>query len=100
MPNRACRRAVATVFLSSILWAGSAALLPSPASGSSNEASTMTPCTPVILYSNDFETGSGLADWTVELDFGLNTDDWRGIQSCTAHSGSKVFRFGGPACDQ
>ena len=60
----------------------------------------MTPCTPVILYSNDFETGSGLSDWTVELDFGTNTDDWRGIQSCTAHSGSRSFRFGGPACDQ
>lgn len=100
MPYRA-RRAVATIFLISSLWAGSAALLPRPASGNSNEASSTTPaCTPVILYSNDFETGSGLADWTVELDFGANTDDWRGIQSCTAHSGSGIFRFGGPVCDQ
>jgi|GEM_PF-2538958 len=101
MPHRAHRRAVATVFLISTLWAGSAALLPSPASANSNEASSSTPaCTPAILYSNDFETGSGLADWTVELDFGANTDDWRGIQSCPAHSGSGVFRFGGPACGQ
>jgi hypothetical protein len=70
------------------------------ASANSNEASATTPaCTPSALYSNDFETGSGLAGWTVQSFQGSNTD-WRGIQSCAAHSGGKVFRFGGPACDQ
>ena len=70
-------------------------------SASSAEATAATGvCAPVTLYANDFETGAGLADWTVDLVFGSNADDWRGIQSCTAHSGDKVFRFGGPACGQ
>jgi hypothetical protein len=70
-------------------------------SASSDEATALTGvCFPVTLYANDFETGTGLSDWTVSLVFGPNTNDWRGIQSCPAHSGSKVFRFGGPACDQ
>ncbi|HEV2854012.1 MAG TPA: hypothetical protein VHC97_14535 [Thermoanaerobaculia bacterium] len=68
-------------------------------SGNSNEASAMTlACAPLTLYANDFETGSGRADWTVGSFDGGSTDRWRGIQSCTAHSGSKIFRFGGPAC--
>jgi hypothetical protein len=25
--------------------------------------------------------------------------DWRGVRTCTAHSGGKIFRFGGTACD-
>jgi len=29
---------------------------------------------------------------------GGSTTDWRGIQSCTAHGGSKIFRFGGSGC--
>jgi hypothetical protein len=103
MPDRACRRAVATVFLNSILSLGSAALLPNPAAAQvppdeATEATTV--CTPLTLYSNDFETGSGLSDWTVDLDFGPNAADWRGIQSCAAHSGSKIFRFGGATCDE
>ncbi len=70
-------------------------------SGNSNEASATTVvCTPLTLYSSDFETGSGLAGWTVNLISGPNTDDWRGIQTCAAHSGSGIFRFGGAACDQ
>jgi hypothetical protein len=70
-------------------------------STNSSEATAMTPaCTPVNLYASDFETGSGLADWTVESFNGPNTDDWRGIQTCAAHSGSRIFRFGGPACGE
>lgn len=69
---------------------------------SSQATATTTPCascTPQTLYSNDFETGSGLADWAVgTLGGGTSTVDWRGIQACTARSGSQVFRFGGLAC--
>src|SRR5213078_2799829 len=58
------------------------------ASGNSNEATAMTSvCTPLTLYANDFETGSGLSDWTVGSRNGGSTARWRGIQSCTAHSG-------------
>lgn len=72
-------------------------------SDDSNEASVATtpcpPCTPQTLYSNDFETGSGLADWSVGTFGGTSaTADWRGIQTCAAESGSQVFRFGGVAC--
>jgi hypothetical protein len=57
-------------------------------------------CAPAILYSNDFESGTGLADWTVgSLDKpGSNLADWRGIQTCAAHGGDRIFRFGGPSC--
>ncbi|HYN23175.1 MAG TPA: hypothetical protein VE078_19605, partial [Thermoanaerobaculia bacterium] len=68
-------------------------------SGDSNQASAATvDCQNVTLYANDFETASGLADWTVGSHDGSLTDDWRGIQACTAHGGSKIFRFGGPTC--
>jgi trimeric autotransporter adhesin len=65
----------------------------------SAEATAVTGvCAPVTLYTNDFETGTGLSDWTVDVDFGTAAD-WRGIQSCAAHSGDKIFRFGGPSCN-
>ncbi|HEX7180720.1 MAG TPA: hypothetical protein VF756_02670 [Thermoanaerobaculia bacterium] len=68
-------------------------------SESSEEVSATTQvCVEHVLYSNDFETGSGLSDWTAESLNGGSTADWRGIQSCTAHSGSKIFRFGGSTC--
>jgi hypothetical protein len=69
-------------------------------SADSTEVSAVTPvCTnPTVLYSNDFESGSGLADWTVVSVSGGLTQDWRGIQTCDAHSGSKVFRFGAATC--
>ncbi|HYU32499.1 MAG TPA: fibronectin type III domain-containing protein, partial [Thermoanaerobaculia bacterium] len=71
-------------------------------SAASAEASATTfVCIPQTIYSNDFETGSGLADWTKGVfSGGAATSEWQGIQTCTAHSGSKVFRFGGSAaCD-
>ncbi|KAB2965654.1 MAG: PQQ-binding-like beta-propeller repeat protein, partial [Thermoanaerobaculia bacterium] len=49
------------------------------------------------LYSNDFETGTGLADWVTGIFGGDDATDWRGIQACTAHSGTDIFRFGGSA---
>jgi hypothetical protein len=52
-----------------------------------------------ILYSNDFESGSGLADWEVGYFYGGSSNpDWRGIQTCTANSGTHIFRFGGASC--
>lgn len=60
-------------------------------------------CTTNTLYANDFESGSGLNGWTTGFLFGNQsaTNDWRGIQACTAHSESYIFRFGGEAetCD-
>ncbi|HZF14094.1 MAG TPA: hypothetical protein VFE33_35310 [Thermoanaerobaculia bacterium] len=51
------------------------------------------------LYSNDFESGSGLADWTAGAVPGYGSAaDWPGIETCSAHSGSGIFRFGGPTC--
>ncbi len=74
-------------------------------SGNSNQASaTTSTCTggcttTATLYSNGFETGTGLSDWTRGsfLTFG-STTSWRGIQTCTARAGTKIFRYGGLAC--
>jgi trimeric autotransporter adhesin len=69
-------------------------------SGDSQVASATTDvCHSFTLYSNDFESGGGLADWTAESLIGGSTADWRGIQACTAHSGTGIFRFGGSTCD-
>lgn len=52
-----------------------------------------------VLYQNDFESGTGLADWSTGwFNSGGDADDWRGIQSCTAYSGTHIFRFGGASC--
>jgi hypothetical protein len=72
-------------------------------SGFSNQASATTHagggCTAQTLYSNGFESGSGLAGWaTGTFVSGGSTVDWRGIQTCTAHLGSRIFRFGGSTC--
>jgi hypothetical protein len=41
----------------------------------------------------------GLSDWTRGsfVAFG-STASWRGIQTCTAQTGTKIFRYGGAAC--
>ena len=53
------------------------------------------------LYSNDFESGTPPYgnDWGVK-EFAGDTGPatWRGIQTCTANSGGRVFRFGGTGC--
>jgi trimeric autotransporter adhesin len=72
-------------------------------SGNSNQAtattSACTGCTTTTLYTNGFETGTGLSDWTRGsfVAFG-STASWRGIQTCTAQTGTKIFRYGGLAC--
>jgi cellulose 1,4-beta-cellobiosidase len=76
---------------------------PSCASANSAQASTTTSacsaCTVTTRYTNGFETGTGLTDW-VKGTFlaGGSTTSWRGIQTCTAQTGSKVFRYGGTTC--
>jgi outer membrane protein assembly factor BamB len=53
-----------------------------------------------VLYSNDFESGSGLADWGRGTFGGDPAGDWKGIQTCApARSGSRIFRFGGNSCN-
>ncbi|HWM91110.1 MAG TPA: fibronectin type III domain-containing protein [Thermoanaerobaculia bacterium] len=72
-------------------------------SGNSNQASATTSvctgCTTTTLYTNGFETGTGLSNWT-RGSFGGNgtTATWRGIQTCTAKTGTKIFRYGGTSC--
>ncbi|HVR99039.1 MAG TPA: exo-alpha-sialidase [Thermoanaerobaculia bacterium] len=57
------------------------------------------PCTTQTLYSNGFETGTGLAGWSTGTFLsGGSVTDWRGIQTCTARTGTKIFRFGGNNC--
>jgi hypothetical protein len=72
-------------------------------SGNSNQASATAQgggsCTVNNLYSNGFESGSGLSDWTRgSFVSGGSVTSWRGIQSCTAETGSKIFRYGGSGC--
>ena len=75
-------------------------------SGNSNQASATTGACPPggctttsTLYTNGFETGTGLGDWTRGsfVAFG-STASWRGIQTCTARAGTRIFRYGGLAC--
>jgi hypothetical protein len=51
----------------------------------------------IRIYWNDFETDSGLSDWSTGY-FTGDASDWRGIQSCSANSGTHIFRFGGATC--
>ncbi|HEV7515107.1 MAG TPA: hypothetical protein VGR07_02285, partial [Thermoanaerobaculia bacterium] len=72
-------------------------------SANSNEASASTAacpvCTNTTLYTNGFETGTGLTDWTKGTFLaGGATTSWRGIQTCTAQTGTKIFRYGGTTC--
>ncbi len=74
-------------------------------SGNSSQASATTQsgggggCTTQTLYSNGFESGTGLGDWSKgTFVSGGSTTSWRGIQTCTAAAGSKIFRFGGSSC--
>lgn len=72
-------------------------------SGNSNQASATAQgggsCTTQTLYTNGFETGTGLAGWsTGTFVSGGSTTSWRGIQTCTAQTGTKIFRYGGTSC--
>jgi BNR repeat protein/fibronectin type III domain protein len=56
-------------------------------------------CSTQTLYSKGFETDTGLAGWsTGTFVAGGSTVDWHGVQTCTAHGGTKIFRFGGNNC--
>jgi hypothetical protein len=72
-------------------------------SGNSSQATATTAacpaCTTTTLYTNGFETGTGLAGWTRgSFGGGGTVTSWRGIQTCTAKTGSKIFRYGGLTC--
>jgi fibronectin type 3 domain-containing protein len=63
------------------------------------EVVSVTGCTNTTLYSNTFESGSGLSDWTVGTFNGGTATPWRGIQVCSpASSGTHIFRYGGTSC--
>ena len=76
---------------------------PTCQSANSSQASATTnacpACTTTTLYTNGFETGSGLAGWSTGTFLsGGSTTSWRGIQTCTAHLGTRIFRYGGASC--
>ncbi len=62
-----------------------------------------TPIGPVVnqsLYGPqafDALANGDLAGWGRGYYTG-DANDWRGVQTCTAHSGTKIFRFGGTTC--
>jgi hypothetical protein len=65
----------------------------------SGTTSACTGCTTHTLYSNTFETGTGLTGWSTGVFVsGGSSASWRGIQACTAHGGTKIFRYGGTSC--
>ncbi|HEV8581962.1 MAG TPA: exo-alpha-sialidase [Thermoanaerobaculia bacterium] len=56
-------------------------------------------CTNTTLYSKSFDSDTGLAGWSVgTFVAGGSTTSWRGVQTCTAHTGSNIFRYGGALC--
>ncbi len=55
-------------------------------------------CTTQTLYSNDFDSTSGLSDWTRGTFDGSGVTIWRGVQTCSAASSPHIFRFGGTGC--
>ena len=73
-------------------------------SSNSSQASATTmaggggSCTTSTLYTNGFESGSGLNGWTKGSFNGGSTTSWRGTQTCTAQTGTKIFRYGGSGC--
>ena len=72
-------------------------------SANSAQASATTPappsCTTTTLYSNNFDAATGMSDWTKGTFLsGGSTTDWRGVQTCTAASGTKIFRMGNTGC--
>jgi hypothetical protein len=66
---------------------------------SATASASTTQCLTQTLYQSGFDNpgDTGLAGWTLE-NFNPPNSSWRGVQACTAHSGSNVFRFGGSGC--
>ncbi|MFL6195369.1 MAG: fibronectin type III domain-containing protein [Thermoanaerobaculia bacterium] len=71
-------------------------------SGNSAQASATTGvctgCTTTTLYSNNFDTTTGLSGWSTGTFGGTSAANWRGVQTCTASSGANIFRYGGTTC--
>ncbi len=72
-------------------------------SGNSNQASATTlpgpSCTTTTLYNHNFDAASGLDGFTTgTFVSGGSTTSWRGVQTCTAASGTRIFRYGGTSC--
>ncbi len=72
-------------------------------SGNSGQASatTLAPplCTTTTLYNRNFDAATGLDGFTVgTFVSGGSTVSWRGVQTCTAASGTRIFRYGGTSC--
>jgi hypothetical protein len=72
-------------------------------SGNSTQASATTSactgCTTTTLYNGTFEGATGLNGWSTGTFLaGGSTANWRGVQACTAHGGTNIFRFGGTSC--
>ena len=65
-------------------------------------AKSGTPGAPstTTLFSDNFESGSGLNGWGKGYFSSTDTTaNWRGIQACApTHSGNNIFRFGGTTC--
>ncbi len=72
-------------------------------SGNSAQASATTAtcpiCTNTTLYNHNFDAASGLDGFTRgTFVAGGTTTTWRGVQTCTAASGTRIFRYGGTTC--
>jgi hypothetical protein len=56
-------------------------------------------CTTTTLYNHNFDAASGLDGFsTGTFVAGGSTASWRGVQTCTAASGTRIFRYGGTTC--
>lgn len=80
-----------------------AANSPTCESANSAQASTTTSactgCTTTTLYTKSFEADTGLAGFSTGSFGGSgSTSSWRGVQTCTAHGGTRIFRYGGTTC--
>jgi hypothetical protein len=72
---------------------------PISAQAGATTATCAVPCTTATLYSKTFEPDSGLAGWSTGTFLASgSTASWRGVQTCAAHGGGKIFRFGGTDC--
>ncbi len=58
------------------------------------------PVAATTLYSENFESlaDGNMAGWVTGVFNTGDHNDWRGVRSCMAHSGSKIFRCGGTSC--
>jgi hypothetical protein len=56
------------------------------------------PCTTTPVFIHTFESATGLGDYERNWFDDTHALDWRGVQACSALSGTKIFRFGGVGC--